>query len=63
MYNERTKKNAMKYMAINREALQLNLPLGTKDRWKDYAAERGISLTELITTLVEEDMKKYDFKV
>ena len=62
MYNERTKKNAMKYMAINREALQLNLPLGTKDRWKDYAAERGISVTELLKNLIEEDMKKHNFK-
>ena len=62
MYNEKTKKNTIKYMAINREALQLNLPLGTKDRWKDYAAEKGISVTELIKTLVEEDMKKNNFK-
>ena len=61
MYNEKTKKNTIKYMAINREALQLNLPLGTKDRWKDYAAEKGISVTELIKTLVEEDMKKNNF--
>ena len=62
MYNEKTKKNTIKYMAINREALQLNLPLGTKDRWKDYAAEKGISVTELIKTLVEEDMMKNNFK-
>ena len=62
MYNEKTKKNTIKYMAINREALQLNLPLGTKDRWKDYAVEKGISVTELIKTLVEEDMKKNNFK-
>ena len=62
MYNEKTKKNTMKYIAINRETLQLNLPLGTKDRWKDYSAEQGMSVTALITKLVEEDMKKNDFK-
>ena len=62
MYNEKTKKNTMKYIAINRETLQLNLPLGTKDRWKDYSAEQGMSVTALITKLVEEDMKKNGFK-
>ena len=62
MYNEKMKKKTIKYITINREYLGLNLPLGTKDRWKDYAAEQGISVTALITKLVEEDMKKNDFK-
>ena len=44
MYDEKSKKKTMKYLATSREILHLNLPLGTKDRWKDYAAERGISL-------------------
>ena len=34
----------------------------TKDRWKDYAAERGISVTELLKNLIEEDMRKHNFK-
>ena len=62
MYNEKSKERTMKYIAANREFLGLNLPIGTKDRWKDYAAEKGISLTELIKTLLEEDMKKNNFK-
>ena len=62
MYNEKTKKRTMKYLAVSREILHLNLPLGTKDRWKDYAAERGVSVTELLTKLIEEDMKKHNFK-
>ena len=61
MYNEKTKKRTMKYLAVSREILHLNLPLGTKDRWKDYAAEKGMSVTELIKKLVEEDMKKNNF--
>ena len=62
MYDEKSKKKTMKYLSTSREILHLNLPLGTKDRWKDYAAERGISVTELIKTLLEEDMKKNNFK-
>ena len=62
MYDEKSKKITMKYLATSREILHLNLPLGTKDRWKDYAAERGISVTELLKTLIEEDMKKHNFK-
>ena len=62
MYDEKAKERTMRYLAINRESLRLNLPIGTKDRWKDYAAERGVSVTELIKTLIEEDMKKHNFK-
>ena len=61
MYNEKSKERTKRYIATSRELLGLNLPLGTKDRWKDYAAERGISVTELLKTLIEEDMKKNNF--
>ena len=62
MYNEKSKERTKRYISTSRELLGLNLPLGTKDRWKDYAAERGISLKELLKTLIEEDMKKNNFK-
>ncbi len=62
MYNEKSKERTKRYLTISRESLRLNLPLGTKDRWKDYAAEQGISVTALLTKLVEEDMKKNNFK-
>ena len=48
----------MKYMQCKRESLRLNLPLGTKDLCKDYAADMGTSVTELITRLIEKDMKE-----
>lgn len=47
----------MKYQAKNREALNLNLPVGTKEKWKTYAEERGTSVTALITELIENEMK------
>ena len=61
MYDEKAKARMMKYMKCKRESLQLNLPLGTKDLWKDYAADMGTSVTELITRLITEDMKKHNW--
>ena len=60
-YDEKSKARTMKYMRTHRESLRLNLPLGTKDLWKDYAADMGISVTELITRLITEDMKKHNW--
>ena len=60
-YDEKAKARTMKYMRTHRESLRLNLPLGTKDLWKDYAADMGISVTELITRLIIEDMKKHNW--
>lgn len=61
MYNEKRKESTMKYLSSHRESLRLNLPLGTKDLWKDYAADLGISVTELITRLIEDDMRKHNW--
>lgn len=58
MYDETAKKATMKYMAENREKLSLNLAKGKKGHYKKYAQTRGMSLTELIETLLAEDMKK-----
>lgn len=62
MYDEKSKERTMRYLATKREKICLNLPMGTKDRWKDYAAEHGVSVTELVTRLMEDDMKKNNFK-
>ena len=58
MYDEAAKKASMKYIAEKREKLCLNLAKGKKDHYKTYAQTRGMSLTELIETLLAEDMKK-----
>lgn len=56
MTEEKKKYNAQaKYIIEKREHLGLNLEIGTKDKWKAYAAERNMSLTEYITKLIEED--------
>lgn len=59
MYNESAKKATIKYMREKRENLNVNLPLGAKDRYKAHAEKRGKSLTALIVDLLERDIKEY----
>lgn len=61
MYGEVAKKATLKYMKEKRENLNLNFPKGKKAIFKAYAQFRGMSLTELITQLIEDDMEKYHF--
>lgn len=60
-YDEKAKARTMKYLQTKRSSLRLNLPLGTKDLWKDYAADMGMSVTQLITKLIEKDMKEHNW--
>lgn len=57
MYNESAKKATMKYLKEKRDKLTLCLEKGKKDEYKNYAASKGMSLTELISNLIEADMK------
>lgn len=58
MYNDKAKARTMKYMKEKRENLNINLPLGSKDKYKTYAQKQGKSLTALIIELLEADMLK-----
>ena len=57
MYNDKTKARTMKYMKEKRENLNINLPLGSKERYKKHAESKGKSLTSLIVDLVEDDIR------
>lgn len=57
-YNAKSKERTMKYMSENRDKLTLNLPKGDKERYKQYAESRGMSLTSLITELIEKEMER-----
>lgn len=48
-----------KYMTEKRENLGINLPKGTKDRWRRYIEEvyPNQSLSQLITDLIESDIR------
>jgi hypothetical protein len=55
-YDEKSKDRTMRYMAERRDNLNLNLPKGDKERYKAYAASKGVSLTKLIVDLLESDI-------
>lgn len=59
-YDEKAKARTMKYMKEKRDKLTLNLPLGDKERYKNHAESKGLSLTALIVQLLEDDIKKAD---
>ncbi|MCQ2416359.1 MAG: antitoxin [Oscillospiraceae bacterium] len=48
-------------MAEKRENLNLNFPKGKKAIYRAYAKSRGMSVTELIVQLIEDDMRKNGF--
>lgn len=58
MYDEKAKDRTMRYIKEKREKIGLNLPIGSKERYKTHAASRGRSLTALIVELLEADIKK-----
>lgn len=57
MYDDKAKARTMKYMKEKRENLNINLPLGDKNRYKEHAQRRGKSLTALIVDLLEQDIR------
>lgn len=58
MYDEKSKNRTMKYIKENRDKLTLNLPLGYKEKYKEHASRKNISLTKLIMDLLEQDIEK-----
>lgn len=61
-YTEAQKRAAEKYKAAHREALRLDLPKGNKEKFKAYARSKGVSLTNLITELLNKDMEAAGFE-
>lgn len=57
MYNEKSKERTIRYMKEKRDKLTLNLPLGNKERYKEHAKRKRMSLTGLIVDLLEQDIK------
>lgn len=57
MYNESTKKATIKYMRDKRDKLTLDFPKGYKERYRQHAQSKGISLNRLIMDLLDEDIR------
>ena len=52
-YTDAQKRATIRYLAEQTDSLQLRLPKGTKARWMQKAKDAGLSLTRLITNLME----------
>ena len=59
-YTDAQKRATAKYKAAARDKLTLDVPKGSKDRYKQHAERRGKSLTALIIDLLEQDIQNAD---
>lgn len=58
-YNEKAKIRSNRYRAENRDKLTIDMPKGSKERYKAHAMKRGKrSLTALIIELLEADIEQ-----
>lgn len=59
-YTEAQKRASQKYKANSRDKLTLDIPKGSKERYKKHAEKRGKSLTALVIDLLERDIKELE---
>lgn len=59
-YTEAQKRASQKYKASSRDKLTLDIPKGSKERYKEHAEKRGKSLTALVVDLLERDIKELE---
>ena len=57
-YTEARKKANLKYLATKTDNIQLRVPKGTKERWREAAEKRGISMTQLVVLTIEKEIKE-----
>lgn len=56
-YTDARKRANIKYMQDKTDNIQLRLPKGTKDRWKNAAELAGMSMTKYVADAVEKQMQ------
>lgn len=61
MYDEKAKIRNDRYKKSKREKVSLDVPKGTKEKYKAYAASKGMSMTALMTQLMEREMEQDGF--
>lgn len=55
-YTDAQKRAAVKYLSEKTDLVQLRIPKGSKERYKEFADKQGKSLTALIVELLERAM-------
>lgn len=56
-YTEATKRATIKYLKEKTDDIRLRTAKGTKERWREYAEARGMSMTQFVIACVEEKMQ------
>ena len=57
-YTEAQKRASIKYLSEKTDSIQIRTPKGTKDRWKNAAADRGTSLNLFIVETMGKEIAK-----
>ena len=57
-YTEAQKKATLKYKKNHYERLAIDVPTGTRERYKEIAQSKGLSLNQYVIGLIEADIKK-----
>lgn len=58
----RIKEWTMKSLRKNYSPLNINLKKGVKEKYKAFAASRGMSITEMITRYLDSEIEKAGFE-
>lgn len=58
MYDEKAKIRNDRYKKAKREKVALDVPKGTKEKYRAFAEKQGVSMTAFITALVEAEIAK-----
>ena len=56
-YTDAQKKASIKYLKEKTDSIQIRTPKGTKEKWKNAAADRGKSLNQFIVDTVEAEIE------
>lgn len=57
-YSDKQKEHTMNYIKNNLDEIKIRVPKGNKDKYKALAEKNGMSLTQLIVSLLEEKMSE-----
>jgi uncharacterized membrane protein YcgQ (UPF0703/DUF1980 family) len=60
-YDEKAKERIMRYQKKAYSPLNLNLKKGLKEKYKAFAASRGMSITEMIIRYLDSEIEKTGF--
>lgn len=60
-YDEKAKERIMRCQKKNYDPIHINLKRGLKDKYKAFAASRGMSVTEMITRYLDSEIEKAGF--